>query len=181
MTSQVSMNGGDFVGQLAYKTCSKQDLVNHIEKLEKELRLGVSSEEKLASCVEDAISNELDTLNEAGSTDFSSIEELYDAWHKSNEMIKKQDEHILGLEMKQEQWEGMKFYTEDEIRQCYVDFFTDHLQYDDYDTDDEDSVPKASKKDPWSDIVEFLEDTCDWEFVCDPSRVGGKYLVIDNQ
>jgi hypothetical protein len=59
------------------------------------------SHEELAECVNDSIQNQLDNLNEAGSTEFNSIEELYDAWHKSNEMIKKQDEHILGLESKE--------------------------------------------------------------------------------
>tara|TARA_R100001460_G_scaffold32552_2_gene63888 strand:+ start:46 stop:570 length:525 start_codon:yes stop_codon:yes gene_type:complete len=92
--------GGDFVGQLAYKNCSKQDLVNHIEKLEKEIRLGVSSEEKLASCVEDSISNQLDNLNEAGGTDFSDIDELYDAYHQQTKTIEAQDLKIIQMEDK---------------------------------------------------------------------------------
>ena len=57
-------------------------------------------EEKLASCVEDSIANQLDNLNEAGGTDFSDIEELYDAYHQQTKTIEAQDLKIIQMEMK---------------------------------------------------------------------------------
>ena len=74
---------------------------------------------------------------------------------------------------------GYEVVTEDYIRESYVDFYNDHLQYDEYDSEDEDSVPQASKEDPWSDIEEFLCETCEWRGIWE--LPGGNYLVNDNQ
>ena len=61
--------------------------------------------EELNNAVEDSITNQLQELNEVNNynTDFTSIEEVYDAWYKANEMIKEQDLHILMIEMKKEE------------------------------------------------------------------------------
>lgn len=71
-------------------------------------------EEKLASCVEDSISNQLDNLNEAGGTDFSDIEELYDAYHQQTKTIEAQDLKIIQMEDKIEELEDRKYNLEPE-------------------------------------------------------------------
>jgi len=74
------------------------------QQFTKEEKFTLSTEE-LNNAVEDSITNQLEELNEVNNynTNFESIQELYDAWYKANEMIKEQDLHILMIEMKQEE------------------------------------------------------------------------------
>ncbi len=74
------------------------------QQFTKEEKFTLSTEE-LNNAVEDSITNQLEEWNEVNNynTNFESIQELYDAWYKANEMIKEQDLHILMIEMKQEE------------------------------------------------------------------------------
>tara|TARA_R110001606_G_scaffold324170_1_gene470976 strand:- start:116 stop:868 length:753 start_codon:yes stop_codon:yes gene_type:complete len=93
-----------------------------IEKLKEtilDLEEARDSASALDDCVEDSIANQFDEL---GITKFCNIEELYDAYHKSTEMVKAQDEHIAGCQNQVEEIEMLKveFKNSQKILKKYI-------------------------------------------------------------
>ena len=151
-TEKLEEDCSDLMEKLSLKCQENEELKEQNKKQQEEIEYFEEARDSacgLNACVEDSITNQLDNLNEAGNTEFGSIEELYDAWHKSNEMVKAQDEQILTTQMKSEsedlqrgdytfnasesESESEEEENEDEkqfkCKKCCRQFFTNAIEY----------------------------------------------------